>query len=155
MDLLINSIDDIVGMSKDPKTTVGAMLGSRELYDQILATVNHVDNAVGEGHVVLGHVKLLTDTLHHAMGGLLDRADTTSERLVRTADQVEKLSVHANVLADESDVILRRMDQIMLQGAGKLDQAGDLMDAVSRFWFIRGKLAKNGEFPVLLNEMGP
>lgn len=155
MDLLINSIDGIVTMSKDPRTTVGAMLGSRELYDRLLASVNHVDTAVGQGREVLGRVQLLTDTIHSTLGGFLSRADTTSERLVRTADQVEKLSVHANVLADQSETILRRMDQIMLQGAGKLDQAGDLMDAVSHLWFIRGKLAKQGDYPVLLNETGP
>ncbi len=155
MDLLINSIDGIVTMSKDPGTTVGAMLGSRELYDRLLASVNHVDTAVGQGREVLGRVQLLTDTIHSTLGGFLARADTTSSRLVRTADQVEKLSVHANVLADQSETILRRMDQIMLQGAGKLDQAGDLMDAVSHLWFIRGKMAKQGEYPVLLNEMGP
>ena len=35
--------------SKDPNTTVGAMLGSRELYDRLLAGVNNVDTAVTEG----------------------------------------------------------------------------------------------------------
>jgi phospholipid/cholesterol/gamma-HCH transport system substrate-binding protein len=155
MDLLINSIDSIATMSKDSNSTVGAMLGSRKLYDRILESVNHVDIAVGQGRDVLGRVQGLTDTLHSSLGDFLSRADTTSLRLVRTADQVEKLSVHANVLADESETILRRMDQIMLQGAGKLDQAGDLMDAVSQIWFIRGKISKNAEYPVLLNEIGP
>jgi phospholipid/cholesterol/gamma-HCH transport system substrate-binding protein len=154
MDQLINSIDEIVVKSKDPNTTVGAMLGSRELYDRLLAGVNNVDTAVGQGRMVLGRVQLLTDTLHGALGSFLARADTTSSKLVRTADQAEQLSVHANVLAGQSETILRRMDQIMLQGAGKLDQAGDLMDAVSQLWFIRGKMSKKGEYPVLMNEGG-
>jgi phospholipid/cholesterol/gamma-HCH transport system substrate-binding protein len=54
MDQLINSIDQVVVMSKDPNTTVGAMLGSRELYDRLLAGVNNVDTAVTEGRRVLG-----------------------------------------------------------------------------------------------------
>jgi phospholipid/cholesterol/gamma-HCH transport system substrate-binding protein len=155
MDQLINSIDGIVVMSKDPRTTVGAMLGSRELYDRLLASVNHIDTAVGEGRQVLGSVKLLADTVHSTLGGILARADTASAKLVQTAEQTEKLGEHANVLANQGETILRRMDQIMLQGAGKLDQAGDLMDAVSHLWFIRGKMAKQGDYPVLLNEMGP
>jgi hypothetical protein len=105
--------------------------------------------------VVLGRVQLLTDTLHVALGGILARADSTSGKLVKTAEQAEKLGIHANVLADQGETILRRMDQIMLQGSGKLEQAGDLMDAVSNLWFIKGKLAKKGEYPVLMNEAGP
>ncbi|MDB5103045.1 MAG: mce-like protein [Fibrobacteres bacterium] len=155
MDMLINSIDEIVVKSKDPNTTVGAMLGSRELYDRLLAGVNNVDTAVTEGRQVMGRVQMLTDTMHTALGGLLARADTTSAKLVRTADQAERLAVHANVLAGQGETILRRMDQIMLQGAGKIDQAGDVMDAVSQLWFIRGKMAKKGDYPVLLNEAGP
>ncbi len=155
MDQLINSIDQIVVKSKDPNTTVGAMLGSRELYNRLLAGVNNVDTAVTEGRRVMSGVQMLADTMHMAVGGLLARADTTSERLLKTAEQAEKLSVHANVIAGQGETILRRMDQIMLQGAGKLDQAGDLMDAVSSLWFIRGKMVKKGEYPVLLNEAGP
>ncbi|HKP97511.1 MAG TPA: MlaD family protein [Fibrobacteria bacterium] len=155
MDQLINSIDEIVVKTKDPNTTVGAMLGSRDLYDRLLYGVNSVDTAVGQGRAVLSRVQLLTDTLHVALGGILARADSTSGKLVRTAEQAEKLSVHANVLAGQGETILRRMDQLMLQGAGKIDQAGDLMDAVSSLWFIKGKMAKKGEYPVLLNEAGP
>jgi phospholipid/cholesterol/gamma-HCH transport system substrate-binding protein len=155
MDQLINSIDEIVVKSKDPNTTVGAMLGSRELYDRLLAGVNNVDTAVTEGRQVMGRVQMLADTMHTAVGGLLARADTTSERLMKTAEQAERLSVHANVLAGQGESILRRMDQVMLQGAGKIDQAGDVMDAVSQLWFIRGKMPKKGEYPVLMNEAGP
>ena len=155
MDQLINSIDEIVVMSKNPGSTVGAMLGSRELYDRLLHGVNQVDTAVGEGREVLGRVKGLGDTLHTALGGILAKADTTTDRLLRASLEVEKLSTHANVLADQGEVLLKRADQVMLQGSGKLQQAGDLMDAVSKFWFIRGRLERKGDYPVLLNEAGP
>ena len=154
MDVLINSIDEIVVMSKDPKTTVGAMLGSRELYDRLLSGVNNVDTAVTEGRRVLGRVGIMADTLHNSLTEVLARADTASIKLVKTAEETERLGVHANVLAGQGETILRRMDQIMLQGAGKLDQAGDLMDAVGSLWFIKGKMVKKGEYPVLLNEAG-
>lgn len=155
MDQLINSIDEIVVKTKDPTTTVGAMLGSRELYDRLLDGVNNVDTAVTEGRKVMARVQHLADTMGVGLGGLMARADTASGKLVKTAEQAERLSVHANVLAGQGETILRRMDQIMLQGAGRIDQAGDLMDAVSQLWFIKGKLVKKGEYPVLLNEAGP
>jgi phospholipid/cholesterol/gamma-HCH transport system substrate-binding protein len=156
MDQLINSIDQVVAMSKDPGSTVGAMLGSRELYDRLLAGVNNVDTAVTEGRRVLGRVGGMADTLQTSLLGVLARADTTSARLSRTAGETEALGAKANALASQGEIVLRRLDQLMLQGAGKLDQAGDLMDAVSSLWFIRGKLEKKtSEYPVLLNEAGP
>ncbi len=155
MDQLINSIDEVVTMSKDPGSTVGAMLGSRELYDRLLAGVNNVDTAVSEGRRVLGRVGVMADTLHASLVGVLARADTASVRMVKTAEETERLGAQANVLAAQGETILRRMDQIMLQGAGKIDQAGERMDAVGSLWFIRGKMAKKGEYPVLLNEAGP
>jgi phospholipid/cholesterol/gamma-HCH transport system substrate-binding protein len=155
MDMLINSIDEVVAMSKDSNSTVGAMLGSRQLYDRLLRGVDRVDTAVGEGRAVLSQVKRLGDTVNATLGAFLARADTASAAMVRTAGEVEKLSVHANGMADQGEVLLKRMDQIMLQGSGKLEQAGDLMDAVSKLWFIRGKMQAKGEYPVLLNEAGP
>lgn len=155
MDQLINSIDQVVTMSKDSNSTVGAMLGSRQLYDRLLAGVNQVDTAVGEGRKVMGGLAQLGDTLHQAMGTFLARADTTTMKMVKTADEAEKLSVHANVIADQGEGLLRRMDQMMLQGAGKMEQAGDLMEAVGSLWFIRGKLKAKGGYPMLMNEAGP
>lgn len=155
MDVLINSIDEIVVMTKDPNSTVGAMLGSRELYDRLLQGVNRVDTAVGEGRAVLSQVMMIGDTVNASLGAFLARADTTSTRMVKTAEEVEKLSVHANLLAGQGEVILKRVDDMMLQGAGKMEQAGDLMDAVSKLWFIRGKMGVKGEYPVLMNEAGP
>lgn len=155
MDQLINSIDEVVVMSKDPHTTVGALLGSRELYDRMLAGVNNVDTAVTEGRKVMARVGIMADTLHSSLVGVLARADTASIHMVKTAEETERLGVQANALADQGETLLRRMDQIMLQGAGKLDQAGDLMDAVSSLWFIRGKMKQKGEYPMLLNEAGP
>lgn len=155
MDVLINSIDEIVVMSKDPGSTVGAMLGSRELYDQLLHGVGQVDTAVREGRQVLQQVKELGDTVSASLGDFLARADTTSAKMVKTAEEVEKLSIQANVLAGQGEVILKRVDQALLQGTGKMEQAGDLMDAVGKLWFIRAKLERKGEYPLLMNEAGP
>lgn len=155
MDVLINSIDGIVTMTKDPNSTVGAMLGSRDLYDRLLKGVSQVDTAVTEGRAVLNQVKLLGDTVNTALGSFLARADTASFRMVKTAEEMEKLGVHANAMADQGDVLLKRIDQVLVQGAGKMEQAGDLMDAVSKLWFIRGKMAAKGDYPLLLNEAGP
>ena len=155
MDLLLNNVGEIVRLSRDSNTSIGAMLGSRHLYDQLLLGISHTDTAISEGRHVLARVNHLGDTLYGHMGVILDRVDTISIGLQKTTANAENLSVKANALADQGDVLLHRVDQILIDGTGKLDQAGELMNAVSRLWFIRSKLEPPKEFPMLLNTAGP
>jgi hypothetical protein len=148
-------VDDIARRAGDPNTSVGAMLGSRDLYDRLLVGATRLDSVLDQGQGVLARVDHLGDTLYNHMGVLLGRADTTTASLQRTAFNVEQLGKKANGLADRSDGILRRVDQVLIEGAGKMDQAGDLMDAVSRLWFIRSKMDAPSEFPTLLNTANP
>jgi phospholipid/cholesterol/gamma-HCH transport system substrate-binding protein len=154
MDVLINNIENLVHMSRSPNSTVGALLGSRELYDQLLSGVKQVDHAVVEGRGVLARVGQIGDTLQVGVTGLLRRADTTSILLRRTAEQ-ERLSTHANRLADQGEVVLSRVDDLIKDGAGKMDQAGDLVDAASGMWPFKSRMPSAKEFPLLMNEAMP
>jgi phospholipid/cholesterol/gamma-HCH transport system substrate-binding protein len=155
MDLLINNIESLVSMSRNPKTTVGALLGSRELYDELLHGVRQVDMAVGEGRIALSRVNQIGDTLHEGITTLLRRADTTSLLLNRTAAEAEKLGVHANRLADQGEAVLSRVDHLLKDGAGKMDQAGDLVEVASGMWPFKNRIPKVDAFPMLLNEAMP
>ncbi len=155
MDHLVDNIGKVVTASRDTNTSVGAMLGSRVMYDRILSDLSHLDQGITEGRHVLTRINRLGDTLYQHTGPLLARADTTSLRLQRTADEAERLGAKANAIADQSQVVLQRLDQVLIQGSGKLDQAGDVMDAISRLWFIRSKLEPPREFPALLNTADP
>jgi phospholipid/cholesterol/gamma-HCH transport system substrate-binding protein len=155
MDLLINNIERLVHMSRSPNSTVGALLGSRELYDQLLSGVKQVDQAVGEGRQVLARVGEIGDTLQVGVTGLLRRADTTAELLTRTAVQAERLSNHANRLANQGETVLARVDDLLKDGAVKMDKAGDLVDVASGMWPFRSRLPEAKEFPLLMNEAMP
>jgi phospholipid/cholesterol/gamma-HCH transport system substrate-binding protein len=156
MDVLINNIEELVHLSRSPNSTVGALLGSRELYDDLLKGVRNIDNAVGEGRHVMARVNNLGDTLHVSMTGLLKRADTTAYLLTRTAEQAERLSSHANKLADKGEVVLSRLDDLLKDGTGKMEEAGDLVQATSSMWPFKNRLpAEPKEFPLLLNEAMP
>ena len=155
MDVLIHNFEEIVSMSKSPNSTVGALLGSRELYDRLLLGIEHADLAVGEGRNVMTKVNQLGDTLNQNMAILLRRADTTSFLLTRTAQNAEALSIKANHLAGQGEQVLARVDELLKDGSGKLDQAGDVIGAVSGLWPIKGRIDSPKEFPLLLNEAGP
>lgn len=156
MDDLIHNLESLVRMSRSPNSTVGALLGSRDLYDRLLHGVENVDLAVGEGRQVMRQVNEITDSLHLGLTGFLSRADTISGHLSRTAAQAETLSLTANRLADKGEVVLSRVDDLLKDGAGKMDDAGQLITAVSGMWPVKGKMPKPPEeFPLLLNEVSP
>lgn len=155
MDMLINNIENVVHLSRSPHSTVGALLGSRELYDDLLRGVHNIDSAVNEGREVMARVNGIGDTLQTGIQGLLKRADTTAYLLTRTAEQAEKLSTHANRLADRGETVLARVDDLLKDGAGKMDQAGDLVEVASGMWPFKNRLPSAKEFPLLLNEAMP
>ncbi len=155
MDMLINNIESVVHLSRSPNSTVGALLGSRDLYDDLLRGVHNIDLAVTEGREVMARVNGIGDTLQTGIQGLLKRADTTAFLLTRTAEQAEKLGTHANRLAVRGEAVLARVDDMLKDGAGKMDQAGDLVDVASGMWPFKNRLPSAKEFPLLLNEAMP
>jgi hypothetical protein len=52
--------------------------------------------------------------------------------------------------------LVSKVEGIVSEGGQSLEEADDLINAVSDFWFIRGKLKKQNakEFPMLSNDLG-
>ncbi len=154
-DQLLGRMNQVVQMSLDPHSTVGALLGSRDLYDRFSLSLDRMDTAMGEGKHLFVRLQGLEGKLSATLPSVLSHVDSTAYHLLRTSQEAEKLSTHANLLADQGEGILKKTDHLLSEGAGKLEQAGDLMDAVSQFWFIRHKLEQKGDYPLLSNELGP
>jgi phospholipid/cholesterol/gamma-HCH transport system substrate-binding protein len=155
MDQLIGHIGSVVAKTQDPNTSVGAMLGSRELYDRLLEGIENVDATAGAGKELLGRVNRAGDSLNTVFGELLVRADSTSVRMLGAAEQAEALGFQANSMARQGEILLGRLDVILQEGTGKIEQAGDLMNAVGDLWFIRSKLKREDDFPMLRRSAGP
>jgi hypothetical protein len=53
--------------------------------------------------------------------------------------------------------LLAKVDGIVDDGSQEMENAGELIDIVSDFWFIKGKLKKQkkASFPLLANGLGP
>ncbi len=155
-DQLLSSIGTVVAMSQDSSSTVGAMLGSRALYDRLFNSLDRLDTVMVQGKDMLAGIQGLEQTVSATAGPMLANADSAIKALQNASVQAELLSVNANHLAERGETLLDKVDAILLDGAGKIDQAGNLMDAASKLWFIRGKMHPPvKEYPVLLQEMGP
>lgn len=159
MDELLGSIGQVVAMARDSGSSVGAMLGSRELYDRVLTSLEGFDGAVQEGRTVLGKASAIEDQLSTALPSILTRADSTALLALLTVKEVEKLGLSANRIARKGEVVLDRLDGVLAEGSAKVDQAGEVMDAVSGLWPLKSKLRRVGndpaEYPVLLRESQP
>ncbi len=155
-DQLLASIGRVVAMSQDSSSTIGAMLGSRALYDRFFVSLDRLDTVMSQGNDMLAGIHRLEKTVSASAGPMLANADSAIRALQNASIQAEILSINANHLAERGETLLDRVDGILLDGAGKVDQAGELMDAVSQLWFIRGKMRPEVKaYPLLLQEMGP
>ncbi len=154
-DLLLTKVGQVVQLSTDSSTTIGALLGSRVAYDRLLGSLDKIDLLADQGQKVALQTDTITQLVLNKVPNLLAQTDSITSTLLNTSKQAEILSIAANRLASETGDVIGRVDQFLLEGTDQMAKAGDLIDAVSNFWLIRRKLEGKDEFPILANGVGP
>ncbi len=157
VDNLIGEAEDIIAKVQNPKTTIGAILGSRELYDTVMVNLDLVSKALNMGTGVLYDAKKLEGQVAGHLPGILNNADTTFGVLVGASFKLDRVVSQLNAVAQDITEILSKTDKVIDDGSQELENAGQLIDAVSDFWFVRGKIDNQKEKPfnMLLNNLGP
>jgi len=155
-DTLTHKANTILTNALDPKSTLGALIMSRELYDQLLLQVNKVDG-------ITSHTERILGSMESRLPPLLDRTDTLIGQVAKVGVKLDTISGHAIGLLNSVDTTLYAMNgimgdlriltrgasQMMLDADSKLDHADDLMTSLSRFWFIRNKIPQKDTVPTI------
>ena len=150
---LLIQIDSIVYKVNDPGTTVGALLGSSELYDKILKELNKLSGVMTKGSRVLNSAEHIGKVVEEIIPRLLANADTISGTLIGTSNDLTSLVSQIDLMLVNAEKLIAKLEIVLNEGGGSLEDAGELIDAISDFWFIRGKIKKqkSKDFPMLSN----
>ncbi|MFC1584022.1 MlaD family protein [Fibrobacterota bacterium] len=156
VDGLLVKVDSIIYKVNDPGTTVGAMLGTRELYDKALQGLGNVNQVLEEGALVLHKAKKMEESVNQVLPGMLSNADTTFTSIMNSAGELEKTMGRMDGILDDAEGLVAKVESFLDEGSGTLENADEVMKAVSEFWFVRGKIKKMRarEFPLLGNGIG-
>ncbi|MCQ2102178.1 MAG: MlaD family protein [Fibrobacter sp.] len=171
---LIDAADTLLTMAKDTGTTVGALFGSRGLYDNLNRQLNRLDDITYVGKKVLFQTSGLLDTLQIQMPGLLTKVNTITDdvsemmgELKPLPQKVDNLMGNVNGMMGKLDNTFGKVDGLLndvgqlTSGLGDfmesteqtLQNADELMSSISNMWIIRRSIPSKDSVPFMVETL--
>lgn len=160
VNVLIDAADTLVEMAMDTGTTLGALLGSRLLYDNLNQQLTRLDQITFAGTKIINLLQL-------RMPGLFDRLDTIAggvtvlitdmkdvpQKLDRTFTSLDTVLYKMDGLVGDLGEVTVSLDQFIGNGEQTLQSAEDLMAGISNMWIIRRSIPKKDTVPFVVETL--
>jgi len=160
---LVVAADTLLKMVVDTNTSVGALLGSRTLYNQLDYAARRVNGLLVEAN---GVVYRIDDVVKHLNGGLPKAsafADTITSSFTGLVGNLNGLTSRASILLNSLDTTLHDVGimvnnlntvmgttgNIISDGSQTLNRVDDFMGGLSKSWFLRSNIPKKDSIPLL------
>jgi len=154
---LVEQAEFIVTKINDSNTTLGAVLNSGRLYANMERELKNVSVIVQGGQELVGRSNRLGQQLENSLPGMIKNADTSLVGVKESVRGLDTLLNEFGKITQKADILTGQAKGLMDEGKGEMEQAGQLLDALSDFWFIRGKIKKQNEseVPLFMGESAP
>lgn len=171
---LIDAADTLVSMAMDTGTTIGALFGSRALYDNLNRQLNRLDDITYAGKNTLEKTSKLLDTLSENVPPMVNKIDNmTTDMSSIVADlkplpaKVDELMGNVGGLVKSMDTTMGRVDgmvdklglmtsniaDFMETTEGTLQNADDLMEGISNIWIVRRNMPSKDSVPFMVETL--
>ena len=171
---LIDAADTLLSMAMDTGTTVGAIFGSRLLYDNLNRQLNRIDDITYTGMNALNKASTLMDTLQNDVPMLLNKVDTIATNVSGMVDNVSgmvdslkdlpnnvtklfgKLDTtvsHVDNMVDNLGSVSTGLMDFLSSSEETLENADDLMNGISNIWLIRRSIPNKDTVPFMVETL--
>ena len=171
---LINGADTLVGMALDTGTTIGALFGSRLLYDNLNRQLNRLDDITYSGKKVLNQASGLFDTIQVQVPVLLGKVDNIADNVSGMMNELQPMPQKLDNLLGNVDGMMGKVDntfnrvdgllnEVSLVTAGlsdfmeateqTLQNADDLMAGISNMWIVKRSLPSKDSVPFMVETL--
>lgn len=164
---LIDAADNLVAMALDTGTTMGALFGSRTLYDNLNKQLYRLDKITYLGTNVLNKTSFLLDTMKTDIPRLVSRANEVTNNVGSLVDDFKPLPGQVNSLLNSMDSTVGRVDNLvndfgtvttglqdfMNTTETTLQNADDLMTGMSKMWLLKGNVPKHDSVPFVVETL--
>lgn len=171
---LIDGVDTLLAMTMDTATTVGALFGSRGLYDNLNRQLGRLDDITYIGKKVLFQTSGFLDTLQVQMPVLLGKVNTITDDVTLLMGDIKPLPQKVDGLMNNVDGMLGKLDNTFNRVDGLLTEVGqitsglgdfmeateqtlqnadDLMSGISNMWIIRRSLPSKDSVPFMVETL--
>ena len=158
---LVDAADELVAMALDTGTTVGALFGSRALYDNINKQINRFDDITLLSKSVLSKSSVLLDTMNNGVPSLLNRSNEVTVTMSNLLNEFKTLPNQVTNILNSMDTTVGRMDNLvsnfstvtnglqdfMNTTENTLQNADDLMTGMSKMWLLRSNVPQHDSVP--------
>ncbi len=174
VNLLIDAADTLVAMAMDTGTTIGALFGSRALYDNLNRQLGRLDDITLSGTRAIHKVSNLMDTLQLTVPPLINRMDGMMTNVSGMMDDVSGMMTELKPLPGKVDALMGKLEGTvgraddMIAELGKitiglsdfmestentLQNADELMEGVSNMWIINRNLPNRDSIPFMVETL--
>ena len=165
---LVDAADTLIGMAMDTGTTIGALFGSRLLYDNLNRQLTRIDDITFVGKKVLIQTSGLLDTMQNQVPVLLGKVDDIADNVSGIMTQkVDALMGNIDSMMGKVDNTFGRVDgllnQVSLVTSGlsdfmetteqTLQNADDLMAGISNMWLVRRSMPSKDSVPFMVETL--
>ena len=158
---LIDAADNLVTMALDTGTTMGALFGSRNLYDNLNRQLYRLDEITYLGKNVLNKTSILLDTMKTDIPQLVSRANEVTNSVGTMVEDLKPLPSQVTSLLNSMDSTVGRVDNLVTDFGtvtsglqdfintteNTLQSADDLMNGMSQMWLLRNNVPKHDSVP--------
>ena len=171
---LVNAADTLLGMAMDTGTTIGALFGSRLLYDNLNRQLNRLDDITFVGKKVLFQASGLFDTIQVQVPVLLGKVDNIADNVSGMMTELQPMPQKLDNLLGNVDGMMNKMDNTFNRVDGLLNEVGqvtsglsdfmeateqtlqnadDLMAGVSNMWIVKRSLPSKDSVPFMVETL--
>jgi phospholipid/cholesterol/gamma-HCH transport system substrate-binding protein len=160
---LVIAADTLLKMVVDTNTSIGMLLGSRTLYNNIDYAVIKLNRLLSGMDGVMAGADGMFKTINNGMPKATAFADTLSVGVMELMGKLDNLTGRASNLLNSLDTTMHNVgdianglstimgtaDNIIMDGSQTLNRADDFVGGISKFWFLRNKIPKKDSIPLL------
>jgi phospholipid/cholesterol/gamma-HCH transport system substrate-binding protein len=164
---LIDAADELITMALDTGTTMGALFGSRALYDNLNRQLYRLDEITYIGKNVLKKTSFLLDTMKTDVPRLVSRANEVTDNVSNLLEDFKPLPGQVTSLLNSMDSTVGRVDNLvtdfgtvttglqdfMNTTENTLQSADDLMNGMSKMWLLKGNIPKHDSVPFVVETL--
>jgi len=160
VNLLIDAADTLVEMAMDTGTTLGALLGSRLLYDNLNQQLTRLDLMTYSGTNILNQINARMpgvfnrlDTITGGVVVLMDEMKDVPKKLDQTFGSLDTMIFKMDGLVGQLGEVTFSLDQFIGEGEQALQSADELLSGLSNMWIIRRSIPKKDTVPFIVETL--
>jgi len=160
---LVVVADTLLSMVMDTNTSVGALLGSRVIYNRLDYATSKLEGFLANANGAMFRVDDVFKTINSGMPKAAAFADTVTTGVTGLVGNLNSLTDRASVILGSLDTTLHSVNKvveslntvmgttgnIITDGSQTLNRADDFMGGLSKSWFLRSNIPKKDSIPLL------